>query len=125
MYVISNQAPAATGLPGIEHVTLAGSDEGLRHISIWQQSVTPGAATPPHRHDCEEVVMCLAGEGELHIAGKIERFGANTTVFIPANAAHQIISVGNEPLRIIAVFGATPVEVHFPDGTPLALPWRT
>ena len=125
MYVIRNEAPGETGFPGIEHVTLAGSANGLRHLSIWQQSVAPGAATPPHRHDCEEVVLCTAGEGELHVAGRIERFGANTTVVIPANIDHQIFSVGEHPLQFVAVLGMTPVEVRFPDGAPIALPWPT
>lgn len=125
MYVISNQAPAPTDFPGLEHSTLAGNADGLRNMSIWQQAITPGSATPPHRHDCEEVVLCSAGEGELHVAGRVERFGANMTVIIPPNADHQIISVGSEPLRIVAVFGMTPVQVHFPDGAPLELPWRT
>ena len=125
MYVISNPAPKATGFPGIEHATLAGCDDGLHDISIWQQSVAPGAATPPHRHDCEEVVMCRAGEGELHIAGKVERFGANMTVLIPAHVDHQIFSVGEEPLQVVAVFGATPVSTCLPDGVTIDLPWRT
>jgi mannose-6-phosphate isomerase-like protein (cupin superfamily) len=125
MYVIHNEPPGQTGFPGIEHVTLAGSANGLRKLSIWQQSVAPGAATPPHRHDCEEVVLCTAGEGELHVAGRIERFGADTTVIIPANVDHQIISVGKHPLQFVAVLGMTPVEVRFPDGEPIELPWPT
>ncbi len=125
MYVILNQPPAEAGLPGIAHATLAGSSDGLRDISIWQQSVAPGAVTPPHRHDCEEVVLCTAGNGELHIAGRVERFGPNTTVVIPRNADHQIFSVGSEPLQMVAVFGMSPVEVYLPDGERLELPWRS
>ncbi|MEC4722502.1 cupin domain-containing protein [Noviherbaspirillum sp. CPCC 100848] len=125
MHVITQSKPAATGFPGIEHVTLAGAAEGLRAMSIWQQSVAPGAATPPHRHDCEEVVMCEAGTGELHIDGRVERFTAEQIVVIPANAQHQILSVGKEPLRFVAVFSVSPVQAYFPDGTPIALPWRT
>ena len=125
MHVISNQAPAATGIPGIQHATLAGSDDGLRRISVWQQALAPGAATPPHRHDCEEVVLCTAGEGELHVGGRVERFSADMTVLIPADVDHRIVSVGKEALQVVAVFGATPVATWLPDGEPLALPWRS
>jgi len=125
MTVIAQSKPEATEFPGIEHATLAGSAEGLRAMSIWQQSVAPGAATPPHRHDCEEVVMCHAGEGELHVEGRIERFTAGQIVVIPADVQHQILSVGEEPLRFVAVFSVSPVQAYFPDGTPIALPWRT
>lgn len=125
MYVLSNPAPASTGFPGIEHVTLAGASDGLHGMSIWQQAIAPGGITPPHRHTCEEVVLCSAGEGELHVDGRIERFGANTTVIIPPNVNHQIFSVGKEPLRMVAVFAMTPVDTCFSDGSPVELPWRT
>lgn len=125
MPVLANAAPGATGFPGIEHVTLAGEDDGLRDMSVWQQTIAPGAATPPHRHSCEEVVLCNAGDGELHLEGRIERFAANTTVIIPPQVDHQIFSVGKEPLSLIAVFAMTPVDTRFPDGVPVELPWRT
>jgi mannose-6-phosphate isomerase-like protein (cupin superfamily) len=125
MYVLSTSLPVPSGLPGIDHATLAGSANGLHEMSIWQQSVAPGAGTPPHRHDCEEVVLCTAGEGELLIAGKTERFGANMTVMIPANVEHQIISVGQAPLQFTAILSMTPVEAQFPNGEAIKLPWRT
>jgi len=125
MHVISNKAPAPTDFPGINHVTLAGRDNGLKHLSIWLQSIAPGAATPPHRHDCEEVVLCTGGEGELHIADRVERFGTNMTVVIPPHVDHQIFSVGSTPLQTLAVFASTPVGVWLPDGAPVELPWPT
>ena len=125
MHVIHNQAPAPTGIPGIDHITLAGQADGLHGMSVWQQSIAPGGMTPPHRHTCEEVVLCRAGEGELHANGRVERFGANNTVVIPAGLDHQIFSVGKEPLQLIAAFGMTPVATCLPDGEPIELPWRT
>ena len=65
MKVSPNPVLAASPFPGILHATLAGSEQGLKQLSIWQQILEPGAATPPHRHDCEEVVLCSAGRGEL------------------------------------------------------------
>ncbi|SNT00029.1 Auxin binding protein [Noviherbaspirillum humi] len=125
MHVLSNQQPSPSVIPGLAHATLAGHDDGLSKLSVWQQSIAPGGATPPHRHDCEEVVMCGSGEGELRIGGEAERFGSNMTVVIPANAEHQIVNVGNEPLQIVAVFSMSPVQVFLPDGAALDLPWRT
>lgn len=125
MHVLNNEAPATTPFPGIAHVTLAGSANGLRNLSVWHQSMDSGCATPPHRHDCEEVVLCTAGEGELHANGRIERFGANTTIVIPAGVDHQIFSVGSDPLQTLAVLAASPVGVWLPDGAPVELPWPT
>ena len=125
MHVLSNQQPSPSATPGLAHATPAGHDDGLSRLSVWQQSIAPGGAPPPHRHDCEEVVICSAGEGELRIGGTTERFGADMTVVIPANAEHQITNVGAGPLQFVAVFSMSPVRVCFPDGAALELPWRS
>lgn len=125
MYVIQNSALPRAALPGIENVTLAGSRNGLKHLSIWKNSIAPGGATPPHRHDCEEVVLVVAGSGELHLDGQVHRFGPDTTLIVPRNAPHQILNVGDTSLELIGVFSMTPVAVFFPDGQPIALPWTS
>ena len=125
MYVLDNASLPRSTLPGIHHTTLAGSANGLASLSIWRQTIAAGEATPPHRHDCEEVVVVLAGGGELHAAGAVHRFGPDTTLVLPANVDHQIVNTGREPLQLIAAFSATPVGTMFPDGQPIALPWES
>ena len=125
MNVFDQTRPEATPIPGIAHVTWAGELEGLKQLSMWRQTLAPGAATPPHRHDCDEIVLCLAGWGELHIDGGVQRFGADQTVVLPRNREHQLFNVGPMPLEIVAVLAATPVQVELPDGEPLPLPWRS
>ena len=85
----------------------------------------PGAATPPHRHDCDEVILCQAGVGELHVDGQVHRFGADCTLVLPRDCPHQIFNVGAIPMEILGVFGATPVATWLPNGEALELPWRT
>jgi quercetin dioxygenase-like cupin family protein len=125
MNVIEQGRPVAAGIPGVAHATWAGQDNGLRQISLWRQSLEPGAATPPHRHDCDEVVLCQQGEGEVHIDGTVHRFGAAQTIVLPKGSQHQIFNVGAGLLEILGVFGATPVGTYAPDGTDLPLPWRS
>lgn len=123
-YVIDQPQPAATPIPGVAHATWVGQREGLRTLSMWRQSLAVGSATPPHSHPCEEIVLCLAGRGEVHIAGEAHAFGPQQTVLLPANVLHQLFNVGDEPLETTAVFSATPVQVALPDGSALELPWR-
>ena len=125
MNVIDNASLPLTGLTGIEHRTLAGSRDGLSHLSVWQQVIAPGAATPPHCHDCEEVVLITAGRGRLHLAGAVHEFGPDTTLVVPPNAPHQIFNVGVEPLELVGVLSVAPVAVFLPDGQPLDLPWAS
>lgn len=125
MYVLEQDRPAPTPIPGVAHATWAGEADGLAQLSLWRQSLAPGACTPPHRHACDEVVMCLSGWGELHIDGERHRFGADATVVLPRGRVHQIFNVGPQPLEILGVFGQTPVPTELPDGEALELPWRS
>ncbi|MCD6734534.1 MAG: cupin domain-containing protein [Burkholderiaceae bacterium] len=125
MYVIEQSRPTAMPLPGIEHATWVGHDDGLQQLSIWRQTMTPGAGTPPHSHECDEVVLCLAGHGELHVDGEVHRFGADCTLVLPRNRTHQFFNVGSIPMETIGILGATPVVTRLPDGTELDLPWRS
>ena len=125
MYVIDQTPETLSPIPGVAHATWAGEAEGLTQLSVWRQRIAPGGATPPHRHPCDEVVLCTAGTAELHIDGQRLRFGAGQTAILPKNVLHQIVNTGDEPLELTASFGATPVEVYLPDGEKLELPWRT
>lgn len=125
MLIVENAAQTATSLPGIQHKTLAGSEQGLRHLSIWRQEIASGQATPTHRHDCEEVAIVDAGHGELHVAGQVMCFGPDTTLIIPPNVDHLILNTGKETLELTAAFSASPVQVLLPGGELLSLPWKT
>lgn len=125
MTVIAQTLPQPTALPGLGHSTWAGHDEGLTQLSMWRQIMAPGAATPPHDHDCDEVVLCLSGHGEVHLAGRVHRFGPASTVVLPKGRPHQIFNSGDTPLEILGVFGSSPVATRGPDGQALALPWRS
>lgn len=125
MKVIEQLRPQPMPLPGIAHATWAGTAEGLDQISVWRQTMAPGAATPPHRHDCDEVVLCLAGCGELLIDGEVHRFGADCTLILPKGREHQFVNSGRMPMETIGIFGRSPVGTFAPDGQALVLPWRT
>jgi mannose-6-phosphate isomerase-like protein (cupin superfamily) len=125
MNVIENAAREKSHLPGIEHLTLAGAEQGLSRLSLWRQSMAPGSATPPHQHDCEEVVLVLEGSGELRLGDRNIRFGPDTTLVLPPNLPHQIVNIGAVPLKTIAAFSATPVGTFLADGAPIALPWKS
>lgn len=125
MHVIENAGRSTSDLPGIEHLTLAGAAQGLTRLSVWRQSMSPGTATPPHRHDCEEVVLVLSGSGEVDIGGRRFAFGPDTTLVLPPEVPHQIFNTGGTPLVTLAAFSSTPVGAFLPDGAPLALPWES
>lgn len=123
--VLQNALRPLAELPGIEHLTLAGGAQGLTSLSVWRQCMAPGSATPPHQHDCEEVVLVTQGSGELHIDGKVIAFGPDTTLVLPPNRPHQIFNTGTVPMTTIAAFSSSPVATFLPDGAAIALPWKS
>ena len=125
MYVIEQQRPQPTVLAGIAHATWAGAADGVANLSVWRQSLAPGGATPPHRHDCDEVVLCLGGAGEVHVDGQVHRFGERSTVVLPKGVVHQLFNVGAAPLETLGIFALSPVGTFLPDGPAIELPWRS
>jgi mannose-6-phosphate isomerase-like protein (cupin superfamily) len=125
MQVIDNTRRDRATLPGIEHLTLAGGAQSLKRLSLWRQTMAQGSATPLHQHDCEEVVLVLAGSGEVHWNGGTLAFGPDSTLVIPPRIAHEIVNTGAVPLVTVAAFSATPVGTFLPGGEPLELPWAS
>ena len=76
-------------------------------------------------HDCDEVVFCLGGSGELHIDDQALRFDARSVLVLPGGQPHQIFNTGSVPLETLAVFGQTPVPTRGAEGETLPLPWRS
>ena len=124
MPVYSNSTLMPNVLPGLAHRTLCGPEHGLKDLEIWSQSIDAQAATPPHRHDCEEVVIVLEGAGTLAMSGEEMHFAAGDTVIIPRNEVHQIFNTGPSVLRLVAAFSMAPVRAEFADGTRIDLPWQ-
>jgi mannose-6-phosphate isomerase-like protein (cupin superfamily) len=123
MTIYPNSALVPNVLPGLAHRTLAGAEHGLERLAIWSQRIDPQGATPPHFHDCEEVILIRQGEGTLVFCGEEQAFSAGDTIIVPPTTVHQILNTGDEDLVLLAVLSTANVEVKLPDGTPLDLPW--
>lgn len=110
-------------LPGLRHQTVAGPAAGIKTMEVWRQTLAPGAATPVHRHACEEVIVVLSGSGTCSIGGRSVRFGPNSTLILEADVVHQIVNTSDEPMELVAALGMAPVRVRTADGAALPLPW--
>ena len=123
MPIVDHAALPALKLPGLEHRTIAGHDQGLKTMEVWLQTMEPGAATPVHRHACEEVIVILEGSGEVTLEGETRPFQANTTLVVPRDAVHQLINTGGRSVVLVAALGMAPVRVRDASGERMNLPW--
>ena len=124
MAVVNNASLQEFNLPGLNHRTLAGSEHGMKRLEVWGQTIDAGAATPVHRHACEEAIVILEGSGTLTIDGQDTAFGPNSTLIIPADVIHQIVNTGNTKMVLIAALSTAPVQVRHADNAAMPLPWQ-
>ncbi len=124
MPVVNNASQPEFNLPGLNHRTFAGPEHGMKNLEVWGQVIEAGAATPVHRHACEEAIVILEGSGTLTIEGETTAFGPNSTLLIPADVIHQIANTGATRMVLIAALSAAPVKVRHADNAAMPLPWQ-
>ncbi|PWA64242.1 auxin binding protein 1 alpha [Artemisia annua] len=111
---ISKLPQDSYGIPGLSHMTVAGSlMHGMKEVEIWLETLAPGARTPIHRHSCEEVFVVIKGGGTLYLAsnshskspGKPEEFRiySNSTFHIPVDDVHQVDYLSVSPFCCIGL----------------------
>lgn len=79
--------------------------------------ILPGHELKVHRHTPPELYYLLAGEGIVTIDGVEYPVSADTSVFIPGNAAHGLRNTGQSTLRFFYAFAVNSfdeVEYIFP-----------
>jgi mannose-6-phosphate isomerase-like protein (cupin superfamily) len=110
-------------LPGLTHQTVASHTEGIHSFEVWHQSLGPGAGTPIHKHDCEEVIVFTAGVGVMRYAATETTCTAGTVLLCQPNELHQIVNTGNVDLRLYGILSISPVPVLDEQGDVILLPW--
>lgn len=94
---------------------------GARQVEVWYGHMDADAATPPHSHDTEEVVIFLKGHGRATVGGREVRYRPGDTLIMPPAEVHQIVAeTESEFVAAMPIGGA----VRLPDGTLMDLPWR-
>jgi quercetin dioxygenase-like cupin family protein len=68
--------------------------------------IEPGGTAERHAHKVEfQAIYILAGAAEVALDGDpTRRCGPGTVVRIPPGLAHEVKSVGTEPLRLVVVY---------------------
>jgi len=112
---------------------MVGDPDDHRPATVWRLAVDPagevpmallfercavGDRIPLHRHDVDEVVTVLNGEGEYTLGDDVRAVGAGDAVFIPAGVVHGTRNTGDRALHVHAVFPATKVQMQMVDRNP-------
>ena len=108
--------PAPVGpIRGLAHITLAGrAHGGLRGLEVWMETLAPGAGTPIHSHDCEEVFFVISGTGTMRTllpGGEVraQALRPNSTVAVLPRVRHQLRNEGAADVQVIVAMDAAPM----------------
>ena len=87
-----NEENRIHSMQGNHIVGVATASSGAQQVEMWCGRMEVGSATPAHRHDTEEVVHFLKGNGRAVVADREIRYQAGDTLILPAGELHQIFS---------------------------------
>lgn len=100
---------------------VATASSGSQQVEMWRGRMDAGAATPPHSHDTEEVVLFLRGSGRATVGDAEVRYEAGDTLILPPAQVHQIFAETESEFVSAMPRGGT---IRLPDGVVMDLPWR-
>jgi len=96
---------------------LAGVSQGLvgsNGIHLAIATIPPGCSSSPHYHvNCESAIYVSKGTGRFMVGENLETslvIGPGDFLYVPAEAVHQPVNDGAEPLELI-VARNTAVEI--------------
>jgi quercetin dioxygenase-like cupin family protein len=93
--------------PGVMDRKLIYPETGMptKSLVMGIVEIEPGAHSPRHSHNCEEVYYVLQGRGEIESGGERHPFEAGDAVLNRENVKHRVHNTGNETLRLLVVGG--------------------
>jgi quercetin dioxygenase-like cupin family protein len=102
MPVISNQDAPRFNVGGTQVVGLAAPSRGARETSAWRLTLAPGASSPDHALDREEVFVVLAGAARATLDGAGHDVREGDALIVPAGVEFRLATVGEAPFEAVA-----------------------
>lgn len=99
--------PAKDRGGGIRTTPLVTARVGSTRMLNGITTLDPGAAVPPHFHNCEESVLLLSGDAVATIDGIEHRLSPGDTSWIPAGIPHFFRNASpSEPMSIFWTYAS-------------------
>lgn len=78
-------------------------------VRVSKGTINPGDwPHPPHRHDAEEIIHVVSGEGTWYLNDEVLPARAGDMVFIASQDLHTLKNTGMEPVEFLVIFLAGP-----------------
>jgi quercetin dioxygenase-like cupin family protein len=76
------------------------------NMTLGVVEIEAGRENDRHQHDCEEVLLLLAGELEHELDGRWLKMRAGDAIRIPKGTPHQARNVGSATARMVVAYNA-------------------
>lgn len=98
-----NAVPAFITKDGSEiRELLAYRNSGIRHQSLAEARLQPGASTQEHYHPkSEEIYFITEGSGLMRLEGEEREVNAGDAIAIPPGKRHKLFNTGRGVLRLL------------------------
>ncbi|MEA2421686.1 MAG: hypothetical protein QOF55_785 [Thermoleophilaceae bacterium] len=102
MPVIANEEAPRFDVAGTHVVGLAAPSRGAAETCAWRLTLDPGASSPDHSLDHEEVFVALAGRARATVDGTSHEIREGDGLIVPAGVPFTIANHGTEPFEAVA-----------------------
>jgi mannose-6-phosphate isomerase-like protein (cupin superfamily) len=108
---------------GLDFTAAARSNDAFRrvidtgeHAQVVVMSIAVGDDIGEEVHpDTDQIFLIVAGRAEARVEGTPRQVGLDDLLFVHAGTRHNIINIGEEPLRVITIYTPpqhAPATVH-------------
>lgn len=86
---------------------------GTETIGVVYIELEPGDVAETHVHDVDEILILLAGKGEVTVANESGVFSSGGLVWVPKDVSHGFRNIGSDTLRAIGIFDGAKIVTEF------------
>ena len=87
-------------------------------MAIVVEEIGVGEAIPLHVHRIDEVLLYQSGEAEVRVGKEVYSVGAGDIVVVQGGKAHGTRNVGDEVVRLQAVFPSHRIDIEYLERNP-------
>lgn len=122
MWVVYADQTETYDIRGVHITKMVAPSTGASEVMACYVSIEPGAVSPPHHHDHEEVLIVLSGQLRATMGSEVATLQAGDSCIIPAFTLHHVANQGKEPCELISTML---IHTRFirEDGREVQPPW--
>ena len=96
---------------GFHKILVDSKTVGSENLIVKMIEMPPGMEHSMHKHEVEEVIIVLEGEGVHEEMGReAQKISGNMVIYVPPNTLHSTRCTGSNALRMIVVFPSHKID---------------